>query len=169
MTAAEAGLTGADFKAAMSAFASGVTVVTAKDADGRPHGFTASAFCSVSLEPPLVSVCVARSARCHGVFAGCEEFAVSVLGTGQARIATHFASKAEDKFAGMPLRETGTGQVVVDGALAVLDCRVRERHTAGDHTILIGLVRVVENGRGTPLVFHNRAFHSLVPEVGDNG
>ncbi|WP_424185771.1 flavin reductase family protein [Actinokineospora sp. G85] len=154
-----------EFKAAMAAFASGVTLVTTRDVDGVPHGFTASAFCSVSLDPPLVCVCVAHSARCHPVFADRDDFAISVLSSGQGALALHFASRAEDKFTGMPLRETGGGHLVAQDALAVLECTAHSRHTAGDHTILVGRVRRAEVGAGAPLVFHDRAFHTVAPEV----
>lgn len=158
------GVSAAAFKAALSSFASGVTVVTARDADGVPNGFTASAFCAVSLDPPLVSVCVARAARCHTVFATCSEFAVSVLRTGQSGLARHFAGRAEDKFTDMPMRSTATGHVVASDALAVIECSAHSRHVAGDHTILVGRVRGTALGTGAPLVFHDHAFHTITPE-----
>lgn len=149
------------FKDAMARFPSGVAITTALDADGRPHGFTASAFCSVSLTPPLVGVCLARSATCHPVFAERDAFAVNVLRHGQADIAERFARKGVDKFGRGPFRATDTGHVVLDEALVVLECTVHSRHEAGDHTILVGEVRQVRVGTGEPMVFFDRGFRRI--------
>lgn len=150
-----------DFKAALARFASGVTIVTVRDAAGIPHGFTASAFCSVSLDPPLVCVCVAHTARCHGVFALQDEFAVSILRPGHADLALRFATRSPDKFGGGGFRTTETGHVVVADALAVVECGVHGRYEAGDHTMLVAAVRRAEWSDGEPLLFYDRAFGTL--------
>ncbi|RKT74712.1 flavin reductase ActVB [Saccharothrix variisporea] len=149
------------FKAALARFPSGVTIVTTRAADGTPHGFTASAFCSVSLDPPLVCVCVAHSARCHPVFAQRDEFAVNFLRPEHADLAMRFASKEEDKFAGGPFRHDDPRLVFVEDALASLECVVHSRYEVGDHTMLVGEVRRAEVAPGEPLVFYNRAFHRV--------
>jgi flavin reductase ActVB len=153
------------FKAVLAHFPSGVTIVTALDDAGIPHGLTANAFCSVSLDPPLVCVCVARSARCHSVFLERDEFAINFLRPEHADLAMTFAGKHEDKFAHGPFRRTDRRVIVLDDALAVLECVVHSTHEAGDHTILIGEVRRADLATGEPLVFFNRAFHR-VAELG---
>lgn len=149
------------FRQALAYFPSGVTIVTALDTTGTPHGFTASAFCSVSLDPPLVCACLARSARCHPVFAACDEFAVSVLRPEHTELALRFARKGEDKFAHGRFRRTTRRAVVVADALAAVECVVHDRYEVGDHTMLIGEVQQVHLSTGEPLVFFNRTFHHL--------
>nr|WP_042193110.1 flavin reductase family protein [Kibdelosporangium sp. MJ126-NF4]CEL20572.1 Nitrilotriacetate monooxygenase component B [Kibdelosporangium sp. MJ126-NF4]CTQ89483.1 Nitrilotriacetate monooxygenase component B (EC 1.14.13.-) [Kibdelosporangium sp. MJ126-NF4] len=149
------------FKAALAHFPSGVTIVTAVDDAGIPHGLTASAFCSVSLDPPLICVCVARSARCHPVFLRHDQFAVNFLRPEHTDLAMTFAGKREDKFTGGPFRQTDQRTVVLDDALAVLECVVHSRHDGGDHTILVGEVRRAVLTAGEPLVFFNKAFHRV--------
>jgi flavin reductase ActVB len=151
----------ADFRGALSRFASGVTIVTARDAAGAPHGFTASAFCSVSLDPPLVCVCVARTARCHPVFAARDELAISILRPGHAGLALRFATRSPDKFAAGGFRATAAGHLVVDGALAVLECGVHGRYEAGDHTMLVAAVHRAEWSDGEPLLFYDRTFGTV--------
>jgi flavin reductase ActVB len=155
----------ARFKAALAQFPSGVTIVTAVDGAGIPHGLTANAFCSVSLDPPLVCVCVAHTARCHSVFLERAEFAINFLRPEHADLAMTFAGKNEDKFAHAPFHRTDRQVIVLDDALAVLECVVHSRHEAGDHTILIGEVRRADVSAGEPLVFFNRTFHR-VAELG---
>jgi flavin reductase ActVB len=155
------GLEAARFKEAVARFASGVTIVATRDADGAPHGFTASSFCSVSLDPPLVCVCVAHTARCHTVFAARDDFSVNVLRPTHADLATWFARSGDDKFTRGDFRFTGRHTVVLDDALAVLRCVVHSRFEAGDHTILVGEVRQAEVSSGDPLVYFDRGFHRL--------
>lgn len=161
MAGATASADSTRFKDAMAHFPSGVTITTTTDATGRPHGFTASAFCSVSLEPPLVSVCLARSATCHPVFAECAEFAVNVLRPEHAALASRFALSGADKFPDSGFRLTGAGMVVLDQALIMLECAVHARYEAGDHTILVGEVLRTRLGTGEPMVFFGRGFHRI--------
>lgn len=152
-----------DFRAAMARFAAGVTVVTTLGEGGVPRGFTASSFCSVSLHPPLILVCLANSADSFPAFASCGHFAVSVLGPEHRPLAERFATKGADKFAPEGLSRTPGGLPAVAGALAELDCEVHARHLAGDHTILIGRVsgaRLSEGSR-TPMVYFERSFRLL--------
>lgn len=149
------------FKEALASYPSGVAIVTTVDADGVAHGFTASAFCSVSLEPPLVSVCLARTARCHPVFAARDTFAVNLLRPSHAGLAIRFARTGEDKFAGARFGLTEGGLPALDDALTVLECDAYGRHDAGDHTIIIGQVQRVAASDGEPLVYYRRAFHGV--------
>ncbi|HEY6793958.1 MAG TPA: flavin reductase family protein [Kineosporiaceae bacterium] len=137
------------FRTAMSRFPVGVAVITTHDQEGRPVGFTASSFCSVSLAPPLVLVCVARTASSFRAFDDTETFAINMLRSGHDRLARRFATRGADKFADGHWRRTARGSVVLDDALAGLECTVRDRHDGGDHVILVGQVEAVV-GRGQP-------------------
>ncbi|MEU8969515.1 flavin reductase family protein [Streptomyces monashensis] len=150
-----------DFRDAMARFPSGVVVVTAHCEDGTPRGFTASSFCSVSLEPPLVLVCLSDTADSALVFARCEHFAVSVLAPEHQHLALRFATKGADKFADPVLKPSPTGLPAVYQAPVQLDCAAYARYPAGDHTILIGRVTGVRLGEGSPMVYCEREFRSL--------
>ncbi|MBI2762042.1 MAG: flavin reductase family protein [Chloroflexi bacterium] len=154
-----------DFRNALARFASGVTVVTAKDAGGRPAGFTASAFSSLSLDPPLVLVCLEKRAQSYEVFAATEHVAVSILAAGQGDIAWQFARKEIDKFEGVSL-ETGevTGLPLIQGATAHLEGRVYERLDGGDHTIFIVEVLRAHTEDLPPLLHFNRQMGRFVAD-----
>ncbi|GBD22916.1 p-hydroxyphenylacetate 3-hydroxylase, reductase component [bacterium HR29] len=164
MTHAPRTVDAAAFREAMARFASGVTVVTARSArDGRLAGFTASAFSSLSLDPPLVLVCLDRRADSYRVFSEAEAMAVSVLAHGQHDLALHFASKGIDKFSGRALeRGEATGLPLIPGALAHIECAMHDRLEGGDHVILVGRVLRAAVGEGEPLVHYNRAFGRFV-------
>jgi flavin reductase ActVB len=158
---AEAPVEPADFRAAMARFPSGVVVVTTCGEDGTPRGFTASSFCSVSLEPPMVLVCLANSADSAPSFECCDRFAVSVLAPAHRPLALRFATKGTDKFASGGLRLSPAGLPTVERALSELDCTTHARHPAGDHTVLIGRVTGVRLGEGSPMVYYDRGFRTL--------
>ncbi|MEV4432237.1 flavin reductase family protein [Streptomyces sp. NPDC049555] len=151
------------FRAALSRWASGVTVVTTSDAQGRGHGFTASAFSSVSLDPALVLVCLDNRANCFEAFQQSEGFVVHLLAQGQQDLAGRFASKGADKFAGTDVQLSSRGLPLLPGALARLECRTERRIPGGDHLILIGEVHHAQDGEGEPLVYYQRGFHELNP------
>lgn len=154
------------FREALSRFPSGVTVVTTRDVDGVPWGFTASAFASLSATPPLVLVCLDRAADCHEAFeARSDRFAVNILAVDHEDLALRFASKGADKFAGGGFDDGLGGVPTLPGAVAVLECRTDDRVTGGDHTILIGLVEQVRLGDGEPMVYANRGFRRLAEPV----
>lgn len=156
---AEIQLDPADFKAAMSKFASGVTVVTTTSTDGTPFGFTASAFTSLSLNPPLVLVCLDRHAECFDAFQSADQFGLSILRHGQDALAWRFATRGADKFGNGDLSSGAlTGMPLVDGALARLECDMDQRVDGGDHVILIGRVLSAVTNDGEPLLFHARSF-----------
>ena len=144
------------FRAALSRFASGVTVVTTRDAHGMDHGMTATSFASVSLDPPLILVCVDHTATMANAIMSGEYFAVHILAEGQASVSSGFARReATDKFAGRRLSR-GAGSIpLLDDALAQLECRVHARHPAGDHTVVIGEVIgcTLSEGDDTPLLY----------------
>ncbi|TWV57416.1 flavin reductase family protein [Streptomyces misionensis] len=151
------------FRACLSRWASGVTVVTASDHHGRPQGFTASSFSSVSQSPPLISVCLDRDANCRDTFEAASCFAVHVLRAGQQDLAAGFARKGADKFRGRRLAGAATGVPLLDDALVRLECRTTQRLPAGDHLILIGEVYHCVVGDGEPLVYFRSRFHRLRP------
>ena len=134
----------ADFRRAMGHFATGVTVVSALW-QHRRYAMTATAFASVSLEPPLVLLSVGRASRFHPVVLGAGEWAVSLLAADQEPVARHFASSGRDldtQFDAVPHHLAPvSGAPVIDGALAWLDCQTVQAHDAGDHTVLIGRVQ----------------------------
>jgi len=149
------------FRRTMGQFATGVTVVTTHDASGRRLGLTANSFASVSLDPPLVLVCIDnRSEACAG-FDSSGKFGVSVLAEGQEEWSRRFATGGSDKWTGGGLVTGVSGVALVPGALAYVECTVFARHAAGDHTIYVGLVERLEVNPGRPLVYHGSAYAQL--------
>lgn len=146
-----------EFRAALGRFASGVTVITVRTPEGRVHGMTASAFCSVSLHPPLVLVCVDHLAETYLHLRERGEFGVSVLKQEQAALSEFFADEERNPDAarrlGIHYKNMKSGMPVLENTLANLDCRVVEAHSAGDHTIFVAEVREVLLGEGVPLLY----------------
>jgi flavin reductase (DIM6/NTAB) family NADH-FMN oxidoreductase RutF len=128
------------FRDLLGRFTTGVTVLTARAADGRPFGMTANAVASVSLDPPLVLVCVDRTRDIHDVLRAAPAFALSVLGEDQEALSRRFAEDSDDRFAGVPMVEGPRGLPLVADAVAHIVCTTRNAVAAGDHTIFIGLV-----------------------------
>ena len=150
------------FREAMASFPSGVTIVTTIDGEGRWWGFTATSFCSASLDPPLVLVCLANTAECHPVFVEATSWVVHVIHPDHAELALRFATRGVDKFAGDKFRSDTDGMPVLDTASVTLRCSRHENHLAGDHTILVGRVEDVEVDHAQqPAVYYRRSFHAL--------
>ncbi len=156
-----------DFRNAMARFASGVTVVTTLSSDGKPTAYTASAFLSLSLEPPLILVTLEKKAESHPVFERAEQFAVSVLAEGQDEIAYRFARRGTDKFADFETAAgPSTGLPLIPGALVQLECRMHDRLPGGDHTILIGeVVTARTDDSRAPLLHYNRTMGRFHPSA----
>lgn len=150
-----------EFRAALSRFASGVTVVTSVDGEGRPHGITVSAFCSVSLEPPLVLVCIEKLAGSHASLAASGRFSVNLLSSGQQWISDRFASLEPDKFRDVPTAAGPSGLPLIEGSLASLECEVRQAVDAGDHSVFIGEVMSARGDGGDPLLYFLGGYRSL--------
>lgn len=140
MPAAEPPFDIKDFRAAMSMWPTGVTITTTIDDRGLRWGFTASAFSSLSLEPPLVLVCLSTTAKSHDTFVCAKSFAVNLLSTRHEQLALRFATRSSDKFNDDNFRAGHTGSPVLTDALASLECVMHATVPAGDHTILIGKV-----------------------------
>jgi flavin reductase (DIM6/NTAB) family NADH-FMN oxidoreductase RutF len=153
----------ADFRRALCQFAAGVTVVTSRDAQGRSLGLTVTAFASVSLDPPLVLVCVDHRSEAHIGFRHAGLFGVSILAEGQAEVSRRFAVGGAAKFKGLEMAKGSTGVPLIPGALAHLECRVSGTHVAGDHTIYVGEVLSAQARPGRPLLYHDRDYRRLAP------
>ncbi len=149
------------FRAALGRFVSGVTVVTTRDDHERDHGMTVSAFCSASLEPPLVLACIGHDASMHGAMMHVEHFGVSILAAGQEQLARRFADQRSDRFDGVGFTRGQLGVALLDDALAHLECVVIDRHEAGDHTIVIGRVEAAAYHRGTPLAYYRGGYTQI--------
>lgn len=148
------------FKQAMSYFASGVTVVTTEHA-GHRYGVTVSAFASLSLNPPLVLICVEKSVRAHDVIPKAERFAINVLTEEQETVSNRFAAKVDDRFAGIATHEGQLGVPLIDGALASIECRLHDTLAGGDHTIFIGEVVNTEIRDAAPLIYFRSGYRGL--------
>ena len=157
-TIKEPALDAAEFRRALGAFVTGVTVVTTIQADGSPRGFTANSFTSVSLDPPLILVCIAKTAASHAVFSATDHFAVSVLAEDQKAVSGVFASKMADKFAQVDWHARVTGAPLMKGAAASFDCRTHDVVDAGDHIILIGRVVDFSHTTSSPLGYCRGAY-----------
>ena len=145
-------------------FATGVTVVTARDADGRFIGLTANSFNSVSLEPPLVLWSLALRAGSMPVFARGSHYAINILAADQVELAERFASKNVDRFAGVAWRPGLAGAPVLEGAAAVFECFNRSQYEEGDHVIFVGEVEHCTRREGaSPLIFHGGRYYTELP------
>ena len=147
---------------ALGSFATGVTVVTCLDSGGRPLGLTVNSFTSVSLEPPLLLVCIAKRARCAPVLAEAPHFAVNVLQTGQQPASIRFAARDEDRFGTTPWTSGETGAPLLMESLAVFECERHALYDGGDHDILLGRVLQANfDSRMDPLLFFRGRYRRL--------
>ena len=149
------------FRAVLGRFATGITVTTTRDAEGRDHGMTVSAFASLSLEPPLVLVCIANEATMATAMLACDTFAVNILSAKQEALSRRFAGKLDDRFADLPFTRGALGNAILDDALASIECHVRARHPAGDHTIVIGEVHSGSARDARPLLYYRGGYAQL--------
>lgn len=149
------------FRAALGRFATGVTVVTTRSADGDDHGMTVSAFSSVSLVPPLVLVCIGHDASIYGVLAQAPYFAVNVLSAGQEALARRFAETGAQRFAGIGYSRGERGMAVLNDVLAHVECRRVAAHEAGDHTIIVGETENAVVREGRPLLYYRGGYAQL--------
>lgn len=149
------------FRQVLSHFAAGVTVVTTVDAERRPHGLTATAFTSVSLEPPLVLVCVDKQAETYPQFEPAGVFAVNFLSLAQREISQRFATHGGDKFNGVAWRPGALGAPLLDGTIGHVECRIRFWYDAGDHTIMVGEIESADALDGEPLLHFRHAYRRV--------
>jgi flavin reductase (DIM6/NTAB) family NADH-FMN oxidoreductase RutF len=151
----------AQFRQLLGRFASGVTVLTVVAPDGRPMGMTATSLASVSLRPPLISVCVDHEAELHDVILKSREFVVNVLASQQETLARRFSDKHDDRFEGIGYHLSPEGLILLDGALAHIICERSGEYPGGDHTILIGKVVGGTTRSGRPLLYYRGGYAAL--------
>lgn len=149
-----------ELRQALGTFLTGVTVVTTLDPSGVPRGFTANSFTSVSLEPPLVLVCIAKHAGSYDVFERSDGFAINILSEQQLELARRFASPASDRFSAVTWRPGPAGHPVFADTAAWLDCHHHQLIDAGDHLIMIGGVAGFEHTNRPPLGYSRGAYVS---------
>ncbi|MEO0546458.1 MAG: flavin reductase [Pseudomonadota bacterium] len=154
----EPNFTNRAFRDALSAFATGVTIITTRDEDGAPVGMTASSFNSVSLDPPLILWSVGKSALSAEAFRNSERFAVHVLSTDQIPLSNRFARSGTDKFNDLDYAEDDHGLPVLEGALSRFSCKTHAVHEGGDHWIVVGEVVDLNTQSGEPLLFAKGAY-----------
>lgn len=148
------------FRAALSQFATGVTVITTRLADGSFIGLTASSFNSVSLDPPLVLWSLSNHARSLSAFKGNSHYVINVLAADQAELATRFARQSENRFEGVEFELSHTGHPILKGVSAWFECHNRSRYPEGDHVIFVGEVERCAVDPQPGLIFHDGAFIS---------
>ena len=150
------------FKQALASWASGVSIVTSRHAD-HVHGMTVSAFCSVSLNPPLVMVCLDKASNTLELVEAAKVFSVNVLAQGQEELSHRFASKEHEdvRFEGLDCKQGANGCPHIPGAVSTMDCRVVDTLDAGDHVIYIGEVDAAEFSDRPPLLYLRAAYRTL--------
>ena len=149
------------FRAALGRFATGVTVVTMCSPDGRDHGMTVSAFCSASLEPSLILVCIGHEASIHDLLIRESYIGISILSTEQEALSRRFADPETDRFEGIGFSRGENGVALLDDALVHLECHVIDRHEAGDHTVLFAEVDRAAMVPGRPLLYYRGGYAQL--------
>lgn len=148
------------FRQALSQFATGVTVITTRLADGSFRGLTASSFNSVSLEPPLVLWSLSNGANSLPIFTGNSHYVINVLSAGQEDLARRFSRRGDDPFDSTPFELSRTGQPILKGVAAWFECHNRSRYPEGDHVIFVGEVEECAVEAQPALIFHGGRFGS---------
>ena len=150
-----------EFRSVLGRFATGVTVVTARDTDSVDHGLTVNSFTSLSLAPPLVLVCIDHEASLHPAMTACSHFAINILASGQEALARRFAAPETDRFEGVGYTRGMCGAPILDDVLAYLECRATRAIPGGDHTIFIGEVEHAETRTAGPLLFYRGGYAQI--------
>ncbi|MGD0299687.1 MAG: flavin reductase family protein [Bryobacteraceae bacterium] len=151
------------FRDACSLFGSGVTVATVRAPDGSPHGLTVSSFTPVSIEPPLILICIDHGCTFLQYFRACTYFAVNVLAESQRDISITFACKDDGRFEGVEWNPSPNGVPLLHGSIATFECQLAAVIEAGDHAIFLGEVMNAECPGGNPLLYFNREYRALRP------
>jgi flavin reductase (DIM6/NTAB) family NADH-FMN oxidoreductase RutF len=150
-----------EFRSVLGRFPSGVTVVTTKNGDGSDEGMTVSAFCSVSLEPPLVLICIEKNASAHKALTTASGFVINILAATQEQIARRFSIVDIDRFEGVGYSRSQSGFALLDDVLGIIECARFAMHDAGDHTIIVGEVEAARAQSGTPLLYYRGGYAQL--------
>ncbi|MCS6924689.1 MAG: flavin reductase family protein [Candidatus Binatia bacterium] len=145
----------------MGHFATGVTVITTTDKEGRPFGLTANAFTSLSLNPPLVLVCVDKTVDCYPCFEQSKVFVVNILTEAQEHLSRRFATKGIDKFAGVAYHTGECGAPVLEDTMGHIECKIVNAYEGGDHTIYIGEILTASASGDRPLLFFKGKYYHL--------
>ncbi len=148
----------------MGYFATGVTVITTKDKEGTPFGLTANAFTSLSLNPPLVLICIDKAVQCYSCFEESRVFAVNVLSEEQEELSYRFATKGIEKFSGIKWHMGENGVALLDGAIGYIECKVANSYDGGDHTIYVGEIVHASASGDRPLIFFKGSYQRLPSE-----
>ncbi len=149
-----------EFRRVLGHFASGVTVVTVAH-ENSLYGITVSSFTSLSLNPPLVLICIDKRVITHAVLEQAGSFAVNILAEDGEHLSRHFASREQDKFRGIAFHTGITGAPLLDDVLATIECRIVQQADGGDHTIFMGEVLVGSTRSGKPLIYFRSGYHEL--------
>jgi flavin reductase (DIM6/NTAB) family NADH-FMN oxidoreductase RutF len=149
------------FRQLLGRFATGVVVLTVTTPQGHPLGMTANSVSSVSLHPPLLSVCVDCEAEMHDAILQARQFVVNILSSPQEALARRFADQHEDRFDGIGYRLSPEGLVLLDGALAHIECMRQAEYPTGDHTIVVGRVVGGSTADGRPLLYYRGGYAAL--------
>ena len=150
-----------EFRAVLGRFPSGVTVVTTRDAKGTDHGMTVSAFCSLSLHPPLVLICIEKSASAYEALTMAPGFVVNILSARQEQIARRFSIIDIERFEGIGFARSQNGYAVIDDVLGVIECKRVSMTEGGDHMIITGEVEATRAENGTPLLYYRGGYAQL--------
>jgi flavin reductase (DIM6/NTAB) family NADH-FMN oxidoreductase RutF len=150
------------FRQALSQFATGVTVITTRLADGTFRGLTASSFNSVSMSPPLVLWSLGTAANSLPIFSGNSHYVINVLAADQAHLAKLFSTRTDDPFGSVAFELSRTGQPILQGTAAWFECHNRSRYPEGDHVIFVGEVEECAIAGNAPLIFHGGQFRNLL-------
>lgn len=150
-----------EFRSALGRFPSGVTVVTTRSENGTDQGMTVSAFCSVSLEPPLILICIEKTASVYGALIAAPSFVVNILSVNQEQTARRFSIVDIDRFAGVGYSHSEKGIPILDDVLGVVECNRVATHDAGDHTIIVGEVEAARVTNDTPLLYYRGGYSQL--------
>lgn len=149
------------FRAVLGRFATGVTIVTATDTEGRDHGMTVSAFSSVSLQPPRVLICIERTASMHDLLTETSHFAVNILSASQEALARRFAETGAQRYNGVGFTRGERNIPILNDVLAYVECRCVAQHDGGDHTIIVGETEAAVVRDGKPLLYYRGGFAQL--------
>lgn len=149
------------FRAVLGRFATGVTIVTATDAQGVDHGMTVSAFSSLSLEPPLVLICIEHSASMHALLMETSHFAINILSDAQEKTARRFAETGAQRFTGVGFTRGDRNLPILNDVLAYVECRRIAVHEGGDHSIIVGETETAIVRDGKPLLYYRGGFAQL--------
>ena len=150
------------FRQACARFATGITISTVLGSDGTPHGLTANSFTSVSMDPPMLLLCIDHKANIIDHFKNAKHFGINILEKGQMNLSNRFAERGQDRFGGVSWHVGQFGVPLLDGAIAHFECAITNVIEAGDHSIFLGEVVSAESFDGEPLLYFRSRYAGLI-------